>query len=228
MGEYYKWVNIDKHEYISPGEFDYGNKYWETMHRDSEPTLALYVLLNDRWKGDHILWFGDETPLTGEEPYEVIRTLYKESVDFGYPGDANSMINESYRNVSGLFSGAEEYVRSEIEAYIEDQRNHTGYYIHNEFGIDIENPFDGLFMEKGRRFRYTINHTKKVAYSLIETKILYLSRQECDFADPLPVLLGYGKVEAPGLWVGDRISASDELPSGYTLLLEVILNHQFT
>ena len=29
MGEYYNWVNIDKKEYITPRDFDYGNKFWE-------------------------------------------------------------------------------------------------------------------------------------------------------------------------------------------------------
>ena len=224
MGEYYKWINIDKHEYICPADFDYGNKYTETVHRDSEPTLALYTLLSDRWKGDHILWFGDECPLTGEEKYEIIRTLYKQSADYGYPGDAEGMIFETYTNISGLFSEAEKYVRPEIESFVEDQKNHTGYNDVNEYGIDIEHPFDGLFMEKGRRFRYTINHTKKIGYSLEETKILYLNRRECDFADPLPILLGFGRMGDPGLWVGDVIGVADKMPDGYTLMEEVMLN----
>ncbi len=224
MGEYYKWVNIDKHEYISPGCFDYGSKYLETMHKDSVPTLALHVLLSDRWKGDRIIWFGDECPLTGDEPYEVIRELYKESVDYGFTGDAEGTINETYKNVSGLFIEAEDWVRSEIEYYVEDQKNGTGYFGINEFGVDVEHPFDGLFQGKGRRFKYTINQTKKIAYSLEETRILYLNRTQSDHVDPIPVLLGYGKRKDVGLWLGDRICVADELPDGYTLLDEVMLN----
>ena len=30
MGEYYDWVNIDKREYISPSDFDLGNKIHES------------------------------------------------------------------------------------------------------------------------------------------------------------------------------------------------------
>ncbi len=35
MGEYYNWVNVDKKEYICPADFDYGNKFHESMHKDS-------------------------------------------------------------------------------------------------------------------------------------------------------------------------------------------------
>lgn len=52
MGEYYKWVNIDKKEYISPRDFDYGNKFWESMNKDSAPLHALHVLLANEWRGD--------------------------------------------------------------------------------------------------------------------------------------------------------------------------------
>ncbi len=224
MGEYYKWVNTDKHEYISPGCFDYGSKYYETIHKDSTPTLALHVLLSDRWKGDRMLWLGDECPMTGEEPYEVIRELYKKSADYGYPGDVEGMIIETYKNVSGLFIETENQVRSEIEHYVEDQKNGTGYFGINEFGIDVDHPFDGLFQEKGRRFKYTVNQTKKVAYSLEKTNILYLDRSLCDYADPLPVLLGFGNRKEVGLWLGDRICVADELPDEYTLLDEVMLD----
>ena len=34
---YYHWVNIDKKEYITPRDFDYGNKFHESMNKDSAP-----------------------------------------------------------------------------------------------------------------------------------------------------------------------------------------------
>lgn len=40
MGEYYNWINVDKKEYICPGDFDYGNKFHESMHKDSIPLHA--------------------------------------------------------------------------------------------------------------------------------------------------------------------------------------------
>ena len=111
MGEYYNWVNVDKKEYICPGDFGYGNKLHETMHKDSIPLHALHSLLIDDWKGDHILWFGDECSVSDQSSIDVIRTLYSQSKEFGYPGDAFDMICESYRNVSCLFKEAEKDVR---------------------------------------------------------------------------------------------------------------------
>ena len=60
MGEYFDWVNVDKKEFICPGDFDYGNKFHETVHKDSDPLLVLHTLLNERWAGDHVLFLGDE------------------------------------------------------------------------------------------------------------------------------------------------------------------------
>ena len=31
MGEYYNWVKVDKKEYISPNDFDFGNKRTESL-----------------------------------------------------------------------------------------------------------------------------------------------------------------------------------------------------
>lgn len=35
MGEYFDWVNVDKREYICSNDFDCGNKFHETMLKDS-------------------------------------------------------------------------------------------------------------------------------------------------------------------------------------------------
>lgn len=114
MGEYYNWINVDKREYICPADFGYGNKFRESIHKDSIPLCALHTLLNDAWKGDHVLWFGDECSVFNSPSSNIIQTLYAQSVEFGHPGDAFDMICETYKNVSGLFKEAEEDVREEI------------------------------------------------------------------------------------------------------------------
>ena len=83
MGEYYNWINVDKREYICPADFDYGNKFHESIHKDSIPLCALHTLLNDEWKGDHVLWFGDECSVFNSHSSNIIRTLYAQSVKFG-------------------------------------------------------------------------------------------------------------------------------------------------
>lgn len=52
MSEYYIWVNVDKKEYISPFDFDYGSKYFESCQKNSTVLLALHTLLFHEWKRD--------------------------------------------------------------------------------------------------------------------------------------------------------------------------------
>lgn len=224
MGEYYNWVNVDKREYICPADFDYGNKFHESMHKDSMPLHALHTLLNDEWKGDHVLWFGDECSVSNPFPNKIIQTLYDQSAAFGYPGDAFDMICESYRNVSCLFKEAEKDVREEIGYYIEELRDYGKLDRFNEYGIDFEKPFQGLFIKQAKRYKYTLNHTKKVYYSLDETVVLYQDYTRNDYSDPLPILMGYGRVTEPGEWLGDIIGVSDQRPEGYVLLKELFVD----
>ena len=224
MGEYYNWVNVDKKEYICPGDFGYGNKLHETMHKDSIPLHALHSLLIDDWKGDHILWFGDECSVSDQSSIDVIRTLYSQSKEFGYPGDAFDMICESYRNVSCLFKAAEKDVREEIGYYLEEYRKNGKLDQYNMYGIDLDNPFEGLFLKNAKRCMFTINHSKKTYYNLAETDILFQNHKKNVYSDPLPILMGYGNVTEPGEWLGDVIGVSDQRPEGYSLIKEIYLD----
>ena len=224
MGEYYNWVNVDKKEYICPADFDYGNKFYESMHKDSIPLHALHSLLINEWKGDRVLWFGDECPVPEQSSNGVIKTLYEQSVEFGYPGDTFGMICESYRNVSCLFKEAEKNVREEIRYYLEEYRE-TGRLDHyNEYGIDLDNPYEGLFLKTAKRRMFTINYSKKIYYSLAETDILFQDHTKNNFTDPLPFLMGYGRVAEPGEWLGDIIGVSDQRPEGYSLINEIYVD----
>lgn len=53
MGEYYSWINVDKKEYICPADFDYGNKFHESMHKDTNLSVedayaALFAALGSK------------------------------------------------------------------------------------------------------------------------------------------------------------------------------------
>lgn len=41
----------------------------------------------NEWKGDRVLWFGDECPVPEQSSNDVIKTLYEQSAEFGYPGE---------------------------------------------------------------------------------------------------------------------------------------------
>ena len=167
---------------------------------------------------------GDEISLPEESNLELFSILKVECEALGY-GECNlfDTVYETYRNVSALFKKADKTVKEEIGYYIEDLRRGENDLV-NEYGVDPLNPYAGLFQKESRDFRYVINVTKKVGYSFESTKILYMDGSESDYADPLPVLLGYGNYHKQGEWIGDIIDVANELPKGITLLKEISLD----
>ena len=194
------------------------------MHKDSTPLHALHSLLINEWKGDHVLWFGNECPVPEQSSNGVIKPLYEQSAEYGYPGDVSDMICDSYRNVSCFFKEAEKDVREEIGFYLEEYRGNGKLDRFNEYGIDLENPYEGLFQKTAKRHMFTINHSKKVYYTLTETDILYQNHTKNIYSDPLPILMGYGRVTEPGEWLGDIIGVSDQRPEGYSLIKEIYVD----
>lgn len=225
MGEYFDWVNVDKKEYISPSNFDYGAKSHESIGRGNKVLCALKELLSREWSGDHVFFMGDQNKIYADTQNETIAILYKHSEEIGYPGDGLDTVCETYKNVSGLFKEAYKQVRRDIRCYINElNNNHDNYPIINDHGVDVNDPFKGLFQRTGRDFIYTINHSKRVYYSFEKTKILFKDGTECDCFDPLPVLMRYDCEEIPHEWVGDIIGVSDSMPEGYELLNEIYLD----
>lgn len=223
MGEYYSWVNVDRKEYICPYDFDYGSKRHESCHREGEVLRALRDLLANEWKDCRILWMGDEIGLPkyiSDDLFTIIKRHCDEAGDYV---DIYDMVIETYKNVSGLYKSAEKDVREEIGFFLaEIERGNK--HERNEYGINPDNPFEGLFQRTGRDSKYIINFTKKVGYSFGKTKILYKNGDENDYADPLPILLGYGRVMEPGEWLGDIVGVSDELPNDIILLDSITLD----
>lgn len=222
MGEYYEWVNVDKKEYIDPGNFDYGLKLYESSCRGNPVLCALRELLSKEWAGDHVFFMGDETLIPEDPPNETLRKMYERTVQHGTPGHGDIALLESFKNVSGLFKDAKEIVTEEIGFYVEKIRSGDESWL-NEYGIDINDPFKGLFLWEGRDFRYTMNHTKKVCYSFEETRMIDLDDPVNFSTDPLPILMAYGSL-GQGTWVGDLIGVSDDKPEGYQLLRKIFLD----
>lgn len=72
MGQYYKIVNADKHEYISPWDFDCGAKLLEWGYIVSDGTgnefiSAFHYLMSKAWKGDRVYVVGDYAELTRDK-----------------------------------------------------------------------------------------------------------------------------------------------------------------
>ena len=214
MGERFDWVNVDKKEYLCPLDFDLGDGLHASMFKENDLLRALRELLATDWKGCRVLFLGDECEATDSIPTELYELLPRRTEE---PGCV------SYRNVSGLFKASEEWVRKGIEYYL-DAWNRRDFSVSNDYGIDVQDPYSGLFLREGKTFRYTLNHTKKLGYSLTETKILFQNGTQSNSLDPLPLLLGCGRTADPGPWLGDIIGAADTLPPDYRLLPEITLD----
>ena len=51
MGEYFEWVNVDKKEYITPGDYNKGQKLYETTWKGNSFLMAFKALMSNEWKG---------------------------------------------------------------------------------------------------------------------------------------------------------------------------------
>lgn len=60
MGSYYRIVNVDKKESLSPHDFGGGAKMAEWCYHYDNVVLALHNLLADRWKGDRVYVVSDD------------------------------------------------------------------------------------------------------------------------------------------------------------------------
>ncbi len=221
MSEYYWWVNVDRREYLWPGDFDSSAKWMGVAQKNSRVTGAMRALLSMEWGNDHIVYLGDETLVSPDSNNATLRILYKHTEEYNCPGDAPDAVFDTYRNVSGLFVEAEKGVREEIAGYLANVE--SDFECINTYGIHIQKPFAGLFQRHARTFRYTLNHSRKEAYSFQETAIRYQDGTRSAWADPLPGLLCYG-TKGTGAWLGDVIGVSNRLPEGYSLLKEIYLN----
>ena len=213
MGEYYKWVNVDKKEYISPYEFDEGNKLYESMLAGNPLIEALYALMAMDWKEDLLVFLGDETSIADNDSNPVLRRLAEEQTQAGQTDYIMDYVEDSYRNISGIFKAAEKEVRREIQFMID----HNDFE-YNLYKVDRNRPFDGLFERDGQSFRYTVNHTKKEFFDM--EAVLPVQPEMRDKAvvrgNPLPLLMAFGESASDdllGLWLGDQIEVTDEPPA---------------
>lgn len=223
MGEYYDWINIDRRKYISLCDFDCGNKRHESMGRDGDVLCALRDLLANEWKNCRIAWIGDKCSIPDNFMTPFFKDLYDSFGGLRYKNIFSSY-SEKYKNVSGLFKKAEAEVRNECEWPLVDIKNDRD--VLDEYGIDSkEDPFEGMFLREGMMFEYTINYTKKICYSFKKTKILQLDGSLDDWADPLPILMGYERMQPePGECLGDIIGVADEIDDSIKVLDTIYLD----
>lgn len=229
MGEYYRWVNVDRKEYICPADFSMGNKLLESSAPHNAFLCAFRELLGNEWRDSHIIFLGDSQELTKDDSNETLSILYRHSEESGFKGIGIDTVFETYDNISGWFSSAKKDVRREIEYYLKDLDSGEKNAF-NEYSVDPADPYKDLFFRQGKDYRYTVNHTRKIYYSPDDIRII-LDRPVSVYdpktgkiskpkrwlkpkIDPIPYLMRHGYYGI-GDWVGDIIGVSDEIPEGY-------------
>ena len=236
MGEYYDWVNVDRKEYICPSDFGMGNKLLESSNRHNSFLCAFKELLGNEWRDSRIVFLGDSKELSPNDDNETLSLLYKQSEECGYKGFGIDTIVETYTNISSWFSAAEKEVRREIEYYLKEiEIGEKEPFI--EYSVNPDNPYENFFKRHGKEYRYTVNYSKKV-YISDDTKCIELiyefdepdneesaepKRIESQGIDPIPYLMRHG-YDGVGDWVGDIIGVSDEIPEGFVLIKEVMID----
>ena len=80
MGQYFKFVNFDKKEMISPYDYDNVAKVMEHSYQGNKFLAAAEKLIKTDWAGDRVLYLGDYVDEYYNEPKmkEVLSQLVKE------------------------------------------------------------------------------------------------------------------------------------------------------
>lgn len=94
MGQYYRIVNLDKHETLDPFKFGNGMKLIESCYVGNAYVDAITYLMTNDWHGDTVLFCGDYAwdsrgsadktlrELADEDPYQAGRAFADRSWDF--------------------------------------------------------------------------------------------------------------------------------------------------
>lgn len=208
MGEYYSWVNMDRREFVQCAHFsDSRCKLYQTIWYDCMGLRAFCTLLNREWRGQRIIYLGDESDPEGDHGNQALAQLIEEHRMWDQPGSLFDYVDENYYDITPVFAEAEGSLRQAIESALGTEEDETSSY-----HIDLKDPFRGLFERRLTDFRYVVN----------ETKGEFLDRERAQWSkgypvNPLPLLLAYVSFEEEsflGTWIGDSLWATDELPSG--------------
>ena len=203
MGEYYEFVNLDKKEYLEPGYFGSGIKFYSCRQVDNDFVNCAYTLMNSSWKNDTVLFLGDESLLksNGNPIIEELINKYSDS-------PIDECAYENGANISRLFKATEEELTGpDPYDYDEDKTAEENY---------LKRVYKALPFSKDFIFyRYILNHTKRQ----------YIDRNKLGdyddayYLDPFPMLIGVGRhseYDYPnfrksymGMWIGDDIEITN-------------------
>ena len=247
MGQYFMWLNPVKGEYIDSFDFHHGGKRRESAWVGCEMLDTLFTLMSDEWKGDSVVWIGDDYArlcneknpalrtterICGPEPYDYAIDHFKNvSCQFSNCYKSRVVTEEFHIDILKKYGLEEE----EIYRYFNrcDETYGPSYYeckhLHNyeetvQFLVDFLEK-RGMFSRKANSYRLIINKTKK---EYIDTDNIIPNDNGFQY-NPFPALMikeddSFDSYEYPednycGTWLGDEIVVSND---SYDVLEEYV------
>lgn len=153
MGQYWKVVNLDKHEYVMPHKLGSGLKLWEQLANHPGTGAALVVLcaampeargggdfdLDENWHGPERVDMSDAGPMPEEYPAIAARTIGR------WAGDRIALVGD-YAEDSDL---SPEHQASTIYGRCEDDGDYAD--VSADVAVVIEHELHGRYVGDGWR-----------------------------------------------------------------------------
>ncbi|MBR3151785.1 MAG: hypothetical protein IKF46_07385 [Erysipelotrichaceae bacterium] len=232
MGQYFIWLNPVKGQYFGGPDFDLGAKRRETAYVGCPVLDALYTLMANEWKGDPIVWIGDDYAHLYRETNPALKTTEEICGDRPYDHAHTHFIDIAMDfEKSDREWSVDTYNQFQLE-YLKLTKEEKDRYFRAggvEEGVEFFDPDwerrseiiellakKGFYSRKSEYYRYIINHSKKefIDRETIKPNV-YNSRY-----DPFPALMikeddsekpwSKGSDNYCGSWLGDDIVVSND------------------
>lgn len=212
MGQYFEWVNFDKHESVETWPWPNGQKLVESAYVGCEQTDAVLTMLAGEWAGDLVVFLGDYAGFEDETHPG------RREVELRLQGMCLDDYVLDCKDICGRF----DYVGRHPEA--------TYPVFGAEPGEEVERHYEGPYDVAIRHFRYVVNESKREYVDRARTAVCRIDGKTGRIVryDPFPQLmcsetLGLERPESEidGLWFGDVVRPTDERPGdGYTAVAQ--------
>lgn len=212
MGQYFSWINVDKHERLNNTFWNFAPTLYGRCFTPCEENQAMLSLLATRWKGDVVVFYGDYA-------------------DFSKAGNnPGCKYIQDKINASGLTT----------PDFIYETRDATGNLRiaksdpKNSHGFPEGKPIDycGPFDVEIKEWRYVVNPARREYIDYQRTPVVFISTSFIQRYDPLPLLLASEtrtfddpSEEIEGRWLGDVVYPTDENPGeNFSLIADGYVN----
>lgn len=202
MGQYFSWVNVDKHERLDNCFWDFAPSLHGRCLAPCEENQAMLSLLSTHWQGDVVVFCGDYADFSKGGNHPGCKYIQEKVVASGWA--TPDFIYEA-RDSTGRLRIARDSPRNRRNS----PEDETLDYYDGPFDVDI------------REWRYVVNPTRREYIDYQRTPVVFASAHFIQRYDPLSLLLASAiwalddpNEEIEGRWLGDVVYPTNERPDG--------------